>query len=274
MRSGVFVVSAFVAMASSAAAQPNGGPASGLQPDTAQAGQPAERPPASASEQGEPSVSPPGLTQPVQPRAQPVQPPRAQPPQLSLSAPSIPAMAPAQPGGATLAQQRWRSDGVPIYGRQRGEVDEGLALTLPLLATSLSWVAMIGGVQSNNSSLGLAGALGTLMAPSIGHWYAGETSAAGLGMRLAGVATLFLVVASAVSEDDGGCDFDEPCSNDHDAKLEAALWAGVGLYVAGTIYDLATSASAAREHNHRLRGFALAPVVHGDSRGLALTGRF
>lgn len=54
----------------------------------------------------------------------------------------------------------------------------------------------------------------------------------------------------------------------------ALLLGGVGLFIGGTIDDLGTTGSAVRRHNLGLQNLTIAPVIHHDSSGLAITGRF
>lgn len=66
------------------------------------------------------------------------------------------------------------------------------------------------------------------------------------------------------------------CSEDcnFSAALKDSLYVGIGLYLVGTLDDIATAPGAARAANQRHRDIALAPMIRRDTSGLMLTGRF
>lgn len=122
------------------------------------------------------------------------------------------------------------------------------------------------GAGSNAGRIGTIGALGTLVAPSFGHWYARSFLTRGLGLRVAGATATFFGLAILISQ----CE--DECSN---AGLAAALMlGGAGLYVGGTIDDIATAPGKVRRYNERFHDVALVPMIRGDSSGLTVAGRF
>lgn len=204
-----------------------------------------------AAQPSDAPLRPPGLTAPA------VAPP-VPPPSFTSSAPNVPAVAPV----------------VARYGERRapfaGEVDERTAVTVPLLATLGSWGLMVGGARAGSAGLAVTGFLGTLLAPSTGHWYAHEAGLAGLGLRAAGVVTFVVGLREAIESD--GCD-DECERSSAPVGPSVLLLGGLGLYAVGTIYDLATSERSAKRHNAKLR-WTVAPTVQHGATGLVLGGRF
>jgi hypothetical protein len=156
---------------------------------------------------------------------------------------------------------------------QQGEVlSESTAVWLSLGGTAASWILiavaseMDQGAGSNAGRIGTIGALGTLVAPSFGHWYARSFLTRGLGLRVAGATATFFGLAILISQ----CE--DECSN---AGLAAALMlGGAGLYVGGTIDDIATAPGKVRRYNERFHDVALVPMIRGDSSGLTVAGRF
>jgi hypothetical protein len=161
----------------------------------------------------------------------------------------------------------------PAQPLPSGARSEGVALGLSIGGTAVSWT-MIGVAAAlahpgNRTTATVAGAgvLGTVLAPSFGHWYAGKFATRGLGLRLAGagLATLGFIGVIVACEDE--------CTP---TLQEALLIGGVGLAIAGTIDDIVTVPRDVQRHNQRLYDTSIVPVVHHDTRsvGLAITGRF
>jgi hypothetical protein len=159
-----------------------------------------------------------------------------------------------------------------------GELSESAALGLSIGGTVGSWALLIGAAHYSKDGegagvLGTFGAIGVMVGPSFGHWYAGKYVTRGLGLRALGIATVvagaMFVVSQcplfAESENGDGCD-------DTGGAMIALV--GAGLFVAGTIDDIATAPGRVRKHNARLSGLAVAPVLTQHSAGFALGGRF
>lgn len=160
----------------------------------------------------------------------------------------------------------------PLPPPQGEELSESTAVWLSLGGTAASWTLvavaskMDQGAGSNAGRIGTIGALGTLFAPSFGHWYARSFLTRGLGLRVAGVTATFLGLSILLSQ----CD--DECSN---AGLAAALMlGGAGLYVGGTIDDIAAAPGKVRRYNQRFQDVAVVPMIRGDSSGLMIAGRF
>lgn len=143
---------------------------------------------------------------------------------------------------------------------------EGTALMWSLGGTLVSWGALVTAVPLGNSGLTTLGAVGTLVGPSFGHFYAGGLGR-GLGARLLGG---LLVVAAAASVIHDDCEDDCHVA----ASTRAELYTGLGLYLAGTLYDIATAPGAARGAHEKSRGVAVVPMVQRGGGGALLSGRF
>lgn len=155
-----------------------------------------------------------------------------------------------------------------------GELNEGTALALSLVGTVGSWALFIGSAYMSEGGDGsgvltTVGAIGVLVGPSIGHWYAGKYVTRGLGLRALGVAAAFTGAMVALSE--CGLFSEEPCDP---TGGETIALLGAGLFIAGTVDDIVTAPGRVRRHNERLAGLAVAPVLTQHSAGFAIGGRF
>jgi hypothetical protein len=148
--------------------------------------------------------------------------------------------------------------------------DQGTARALTIGATLASAAILGSGLAVENDELALAGGAGLLFLPSLGHWYAGDTAAVGLGLRVGGVLAAglgtYLVFRSIDLGDEGHADQDD--------ELLGVLGLGLALggsaaMVGGIAYDWLTVDAAVRENHVRL-----APVASSRGLGLALAGSF
>ena len=152
--------------------------------------------------------------------------------------------------------------------------DEHVALGLSLGGTIASWAMFAAGEYACRDQacgpssvvawVGLVGALGTFVAPSLGHWYDGHLVTRGLVMRGAGVGLMMLGVYEVVQTigEDG---------NESAGAIGALLFfGGAALYLYGTGTDIGSAAAHVRAHD-RSAAVTLAPIGRG---GLALVGRF
>lgn len=155
--------------------------------------------------------------------------------------------------------------------QQTDEVDEGVALGLSLGGTVLSWGLLIAGGSFDNEGLTTVGALGTMLAPSFGHWYARKPLTRGLGLRVVGVG--FAMAAFVLVLDDLFSD-SEDRSNDEDTA-GILLLLGAGSYVVGTVDDIGTAAATARKYNERrFKDVTVVPTANANGGGVSLIGRF
>jgi hypothetical protein len=190
---------------------------------------------------------------------------------LARTAAAQPAVAPSSPPAAP---------GAELAPSRDDEVSEDAALLVAIGATAASYGAL--GIASQlqdggaRNAMFAAGALGTLIAPSTGRWYARSRGLRGLGLRLAGAGTGALAVALLIGQ--CGIFADDDCEAGGAAVLGVTALA---LYVGGTIDDLVMARRDARRHNERLRRVGplervvLVPMVRpGDSVGLAVAARF
>ena len=120
---------------------------------------------------------------------------------------------------------------------------EDTALELSLGRTAASAVLIVAGFSSNNDGLALAGMASSLVTPSLGQWYAGKPLTAGMGIRAASAVATVVGLGEALQ-----ClDTEDDCHTPDSAGY--LLFGGLAGYAVGTIYDIATAKSAAREYN-------------------------
>ncbi len=160
---------------------------------------------------------------------------------------------------------------VPAEAARGSRKDPNMALALSLGGT-LGSIALVSlGDATENETLGTAGALGVWLAPSFGHWYAGQGWTTGLKWRLAGAGAATAGVMWFVVDCLPGCN-----DSAHPGLL-LAIGGGVA-FVGGVVNDIATAPRAAREHNARLEGrvrdVTVRPTFGSGRAGLAVGGRF
>lgn len=176
------------------------------------------------------------------------------------------------------------SEPLPAAGPERaafvsGETkSESVALALSLGGTIGSYALMYFAADAaanedgdKYEALGTAGALGAVFAPSFGHWYAGKFGTRGLALRGAALGVGLTAMVWAFSE----CPLFASEDECHDSGGPAILAVGaLGLWIGGTIDDIATAPGRVRAHNRRVSGLAIVPVVKSDGGSVALTGQF
>lgn len=149
--------------------------------------------------------------------------------------------------------------------------DTALAWSVAGTAASVGVVAI--GAQTHNSSLVGWGVLSSLLTPSLGEWYAGKYVTAGMGLRLLGGAVAIAGVAQAFET---SCYID--CNSSSSSTSGGGLvLVGLATFAGGTLYDIATARSAARDYNTSHRLTVLPTVLHppsGPVYGLGVGGRF
>jgi len=182
----------------------------------------------------------------------------------------------ASPSQATPVPEQVQAK-VPV-GKSRSAV---LALLLSLGGTIASYAALIGasGIAADSEEVPNAGAsdnaintamwglvivggVGLVVAPSLGHWYAGKYIPRGMWMRLASL------VAVA-----GGIGMQFAPGEEIPTAGVLPIIVGVGLFLSGTVDDIITAPLRARRYK-RERGVVITPLVTQSSAGLALSGRF
>ncbi len=146
-----------------------------------------------------------------------------------------------------------------------------VAIALSAGLTLGATITVVLGFAGEHDDVPAAGLAALLVAPSVGHWYAGQRWNDGaslrLGALLVGGAGLAVVVGCA----DGR---DLPCDLGGDALLTGAV-----AYLAGTAYEIVTAPAAARA---RRRGRPpttrlVVTSIHGNDRtvpGVAMVTRF
>jgi hypothetical protein len=199
--------------------------------------------------------------------------PEAAPPPSAPSAPAPAPIAPpslpaAPPSSATFGPPSQYEAPPPAPPQPQpalgGQLSESTAVSLSLGGTLVSYLVIVGGAASGSGEVAVAGVLGTLLAPSFGHWYRGAALTRGLGLRALGGVGLFLGVVSALGCEDGDCS----------SSGEYLAIGGAVLYLGGTLDDIVTASTEVRKHNQRAEVLGLAPIVTKHAAGLALGGRF
>jgi len=149
----------------------------------------------------------------------------------------------------------------------RPPLNEGVAVAYSLGGTLASWGLIAAGAASESGGLAAVGAIGSLLAPSFGHWYRGQALTRGLGLRaLGGTSTVVGVMAALAC-------IESDCSD----TWALLFYGGVLVYVAGTIDDIVTAPLEVRKHNRRnqrVEVLGFAPVVTDRAAAVGLTGRF
>lgn len=171
--------------------------------------------------------------------------------------------------GTAVAQPGTIAAGVAPSAAPSEPVSDQVAIGISVGSTAASWALLAVAVTRDSNSyrgpMAVVGALGTVLAPSFGHWYAGSRPLRGLALRLAGLATLVGVGVLVAAQ----CD--DECSS---AAGGVVLIGGAGLYLAGTIDDVVRIPGAVRRYNEGLRGVTVVPAIQRDGGGLLIVGRF
>lgn len=188
-------------------------------------------------------------------------------------------MIPLMLAGPVRAQPQ--SPAVASSGAVPDEKSPATALQLSLLGTGAGFGMMVAGARWDSSGLSLAGFAVTLIGPSAGHFYAGET---GRGLALTGL-RVGAVAATLAGATWGLFDCFDLYSEDtceFSPGATALIVGGVVLGAGSTIYSLYDAPRAARRHNARERRLFLVPAPmavqssgSGDTGfGLHLGGSF
>jgi hypothetical protein len=165
----------------------------------------------------------------------------------------------------------------PAPVREGAEVSPGTALLLSVGGTVASY-ALMGAGRVSGVAVGI-GALGTVIMPSVGRWYAHSAAWGGLTARALGLGAAAGGLALAFDS----CPlFSDQACNRNGTGLGALLVVSGGIaFVAGTLYDFVKAPQDANDYNAHLHNVALVPLVqpdrtaaNGSSYGLALAGRF
>ena len=153
------------------------------------------------------------------------------------------------------------------------QVSEEVALGLSVGGTVASYAAIIAGVTLDQPGLTSAGAVGAVFAPTAGHWYAHKVVSRGLVLRATGLA---VAVGGFLAFSGDRCFCTTQVNDDRDqgdwgsVGLSAVL--GAGLFVAGTVDDIAQAKTAARKYNEKQ--VMIVPTTNTHGGGLALVGTF
>ena len=146
----------------------------------------------------------------------------------------------------------------------------GFALALKLLEDADDDDDEASDDHAGQQALFLVAAAGTWVGPSLGHWYTGKVFTRGLGFRAAAAGTGLVAAMWALSE----CGIlEDNCENSGGPTV--LLISAAGLWIWGTVDDIATAGAGVREYNRGLvSDVAVVPIVRSDGGSVALTGRF
>ena len=172
----------------------------------------------------------------------------------------------AQPA---LTTPRWAEPAQPAP-----EQKSGSTATLLAIGSTIGGFAMVSaGARNGSDSVIMGGILMTLVGPSVGHFYAGETGH-GVKMSLLRTGSAIVLgmglVAGMNSEHGAVCD---DCSAPHDhgadnTTAERMVWLGAGTLVAATLYDLYDAHRAAGRANEKAaRKWNLGPTLMTGASG-------
>jgi hypothetical protein len=172
----------------------------------------------------------------------------------------------------------------PMYGQPMSappapapRKSESTATLLALGTTAAGLGTIYLGAQGNNGGLAWAGVAITLIGPSAGHIYAGETGhAAQLSLlRIGGFATFVYGLVQATTRTD--CYDSYACDDPNDG--EGAMWLGGAVVVGATLYDFVDASKAARRANRKAeRAWQVTPMMMPASGvrspGVGIAGTF
>ena len=168
-----------------------------------------------------------------------------------------------------LARVAAADDGPP--GMQEADPvplkDRTTAFELSIGGTAASVGVVLAGAAAHDGTIMAVGVASSLLTPSLGEWYAGQTLTLGMGVRAASAAAFLVGISTAIS-----------CDGEQQSYCGlGALWvAGAIGYGAGVLIDVASAGHAVDKYNeHRLR---IAPAViatpSGPVVGMGVGGRF
>ncbi|CAN5920224.1 hypothetical protein BH11MYX3_BH11MYX3_08330 [soil metagenome] len=155
---------------------------------------------------------------------------------------------------------------------------ESTATLLAIGATVGGIVLTASGAERQNGNVMLGGIALSLIGPSVGHFYAGETAHGVKMSLLRGGAALVLgvgVLESAMIADcaqgidgssEGGCSTGSSRTNG-----ERMIWIGGATLVVATVYDLWDAHNAAHRTNEKAaRAWTIAPSIMAGASGTTL----
>ncbi|HEY5920103.1 MAG TPA: hypothetical protein VIV11_00475 [Kofleriaceae bacterium] len=168
----------------------------------------------------------------------------------------------------------------PIAAPQSPELSESAALWLGIGGTAAAYGLFVGGLAWNNASdertdnrnartmIGI-GVAGTFIAPSVGHWYAGTLVTKDMLRRFVGAGGVLVGgITLAV------CDHVESDCVIVKQLAWGAVIAGAGLFVFGTLDDIARAPGRVRKANAQRGAVSLVPTLGAGRGGLAIVGTF
>jgi hypothetical protein len=186
---------------------------------------------------------------------------------LVIVAVLVPTIAHAQPGVVDPEPPVMMPQAIPV---RVDTVSEDVAVGLSLGGTVASWGLLLAGGKMGNDTMATIGAIGTMFAPSLGHWYSHSVFTRGLGIRALGLGVGLIGLSMALSNFSS----DSEDNTNNDGTIGALLLIGAGLYVAGTVDDIAMAPTAARRHNTRFANVTIVPQITQRGGGFSLVGRF
>lgn len=153
----------------------------------------------------------------------------------------------------------------------------GTALSLSVLGTAAGFGMMVLGDNADSGFLSLAGLVTTVVGPSLGHFYAGESGRAltQSAIRAGSVGVMFAGALWLASE--CGFFFVSECEPGPGPGIMMATGLVVG--ASSALYSIYDAPRAARRHNARARRLVITPAPlagpdHSSGFGLHLGGQF
>ncbi|HWN68217.1 MAG TPA: hypothetical protein VNM90_11315 [Haliangium sp.] len=159
-----------------------------------------------------------------------------------------------------------------------GGKNPATAFNAAVLGTAAGFGMVVVGARTDSSTLGLTGLALTVVGPSFGHFYAGETGSGltQIGLRAGSVGamvggTIWLLAECLTFFDE------EECSPGPGPALLIA--GGLAVGTGSTLYSIFDAPRAARRQNARAPRLVLAPAPvigpdHSSGFGLQLGGQF
>lgn len=146
-----------------------------------------------------------------------------------------------------------------------GPKSGGAAVALSLGATLATFA-----IAPSSPTLGM---VGLIVAPSAGRWYNHEVGGIGMAARATGIV---LALRGITQLDTGGCEgwytaAECDAVEAQERRGERMLYAGIGIWVAATLYDFAEAGRGAQRYNRRVQ---VTPVVTPQQTGIAVAGSF
>ena len=131
--------------------------------------------------------------------------------------------------------------------------------------TLVPWAVIVAVSSDSSPAPALLATGGIVVGPSLGHFYAGRPGRAwkGVGIRLGALAVITAGIASCFRDL-----FEADCGGGASLAL-----VGSGLFIASSVYDIATAPASARRFNREHPVVGVVPVLRDGRMQVALVAR-